>query len=264
MSKRSTTKDKPGVLVVIATLGQRPDYLKLTLESIKKQGYSPLDVVLVYPFKSKETKAIAEAYGARSLDDPGSMSAAVNLGINSADKHHTYVTWIGDDDLLEADMIKSSVALLEKKPTATASFGHCHYIDEDGKRLFTSKAGTVAPWLMTWGPNLVPLPGSMFRLSSLKKLDYIFDDTLRYAMDLDLFLRLRKLGPLVNVRMPVSSFRWHTTSTTVANRQASLKEAEEVKRRHLNGKIKFAAPLWEKPVRIATTIAAKRVSKSKK
>lgn len=258
------SRDQPGVLVVIATLGQRSDYLKKTLDSIIAQDYPVLDIVLVYPFKSKETKEIANNYNAASIDDPGSMSSAVNLGIKSAQKKHTYVTWIGDDDLLEEDAIKNSVALLEMKPKATASYGYCHYIDENGVRLFTNKAGRIAPWLMTWGPDLVPLPGSVFRVASLKKLDYIFDESLHYAMDLDLFLRLRKLGPLANVGRPVSSFRWHAASATVSNRKKSLSEAEMVKRRHLSNKVRVAAPLWEAPIRIATMLAAKIVSKIKK
>lgn len=262
MTKESTNNTKlPGVLVVIATLGKRSDYLTLTLESIKNQDYPALDIVLVYPSKSEETKLLARKYNATSIDDPGSMSAAVNVGILSANKQHKYVTWIGDDDLLEKDMIKNSVDTLEKHPNSTASFGYCHYIDDRGSQLFTSKAGRIAPWLMTWGPNLVPLPGSMFRLSSLRKLDHLFDESLNYAMDLDLFLRLKKMGPLVNVGSPVSSFRWHSNSTTVSNRQASLREAEVVKRRYLNSFSRSIAPVWELPVRVATSIAAKKVSK---
>ena len=252
----------PRVLVIIATLGQRTDYLELTLRSIRAQDYDSVDIVLVYPFKSIETKRLAKKYDAHSIEDPGSMSEAVNAGIRYAWDKYDYVTWIGDDDLLEPSMAKTSLTTLEHQPTASATFGHCRYIDGDGDEIFISRAGNLAPWIMTWGPNMVPLPGSMFRVSALKKLDFLFDPALKYAMDLDLFLRLRKIGPLVNVGQPVSSFRWHADSTTVANKRASLLEAEKVKRKHLGGIARTFAFLWEGPVRFASVIASKRISKS--
>lgn len=255
---------KPRVLVVIATLGKRSDYLVLTLESIRKQTYPSVDIVLIYPLDSIETKKLAKKYGATSIKDPGSMSGAVNIGIKSASIEHKYVTWIGDDDLLEPNAIELSVIALEINTWAPASFGYCKYINENGAHIFTSKAGRLAPWLMTWGPNLVPLPGSMFRITALKKLSYVFDKHLKYAMDLDLFLRLRKIGPLVNVGVPVSSFRWHSTSTTVANRKASMLEAELVKKRNLNPLIQLLFPIWGLPVRFATHLAAARVAKISK
>lgn len=251
----------PGILVVIATLGQRPEYMKKTLESIRAQKYKNLELVFVYPLTNKSTKKLAREYGAKSIDDPGSMSAAVNIGIMSASENISYVTWIGDDDLLEPKALHESIMKLEDNPNAVASYGYCNYINENGDILFTSRAGKIAPWLMTWGPNFVPLPGAVFRLDMLKSLDYIFDETLNLAMDLDLFLRLRKKGKLVNVGKAVSSFRWHSNSATVSGRSKSIHEAEQVKRRYYPRALKLFIPLWEIPVRIATHIAAKRVTK---
>jgi GT2 family glycosyltransferase len=86
------------------------------------------------------------------------------------------------------------------------------------------------------------------------------DLSLRYSMDLDLLLRLRRLGPFVAVPSPVATFRWHTESLTVSQREASLAEAQEVKRRQLGAIARTCAPLWEGPVRYATRKAAGRVN----
>jgi len=256
MSKEKT----PGVLVVLATLGQRPDLLRQTLTSITKQRIKNVDVVLVYPFKDKVTTKLASEFHTKTIDDPGSMCAAVNAGIKSAKPKHKYITWIGDDDLLAPDSLKTTISALENNDDAVAAFGYCDYINDTDKRLLTSKAGSLAPWLMTWGPNLIPLPGSLFRSSVLLAMDQPFDESLKYAMDLDLFLRLRKIGRLINTHTVVLAFRWHASSTTVANRDKSLSEARLVKRRYMSPVQKFFAPLWEKPVYIATKIAANRVN----
>jgi GT2 family glycosyltransferase len=112
---------------------------------------------------------------------------------------------------------------------------------------------------MSWGPNLVPLPGILYRHSAIQKAGD-FDESLKYAMDLDMLLRLRKLGNFVCTGKTLAAFRWHTTSTTVANRQASLDEAARIKSRYLPKALRPLAPVWEIPVQLATKLAAKRVS----
>jgi GT2 family glycosyltransferase len=247
------------VLVVVPTLGRRPELLALTLASITGQS-EPADIVVVIPAGAAEARKLATNAGATLLDDPGSISSAINAGFASAGPHHAFTNWLGDDDLLAPDALGVAVRALDAAPDAVMSFGYCDYIDDRGRRLFTSRAGRFAPWLMTWGPNLVPQPGALIRVDALRKVGDV-DETLQYAMDLDLFLRLRRMGRLVNTRTTLASFRWHADSTTVANRSKSLAESESVKRRYLSPLRRRIAPAWELPVRVATQLAARRVGK---
>lgn len=246
--------------MVVPTLGQRANLLRKTLDSIKSQSPVELDIVMIFPLKNKETAKLAKEYGAICVQDPGSLSGALNAGIAVAAKpHHEYIGWIGDDDLLAPQSLNIAMTELDGNPDAVLAFGYCDYIDDNGRKLFTSKAGSLAPWIMTWGPNLVPLPGIVFRQSSLSQAG-IFDETNKYSMDLDMLLRLRKLGKFINTKNILASFRWHSSSTTVANRSAVLKETETVKRKYLPKPLQLIAPIWEIPVRFATKIAAERVS----
>jgi hypothetical protein len=87
------------------------------------------------------------------------------------------------------------------------------------------------------------------------------DESLQFAMDLDLLLRLRRRGRLVALNRRVSSFRWHQNSLTVSDRPTSLTESEQVKRRYLKGALLRLAPIWERPVRVATQAAARRLER---
>ncbi len=247
------------MLVVLPTLGERTDLLRKTLDSIKMQSPVMYDVVMIYPLKSTDTAALAKEYGAISVDDPGGISAAVNAGIAQAKRSHDYVTWIGDDDIVTENSFSVAMKLLDQAPKAVVAFGYCDYIDSEGNKLFTSRAGNLAPWLMTWGPNLVPCPGAVFRLSAIRSVG-AFDETNKYSMDLDMFLRLRKIGKFINTKRVQAAFRWHPTSTTVANRAKVVKETEAVKRKHLPKFLRPFTPLWNYPVRVATTFAARRVN----
>jgi hypothetical protein len=99
----------------------------------------------------------------------------------------------------------------------------------------------------------------MIRLDALERIGG-FDVSLRFAMDLDAFLKLRSHGRFVYTRKPVSAFRWHPDSLTVANRRDSSLESERVKRNHLPRVLRGISPVWTYPVRWASALAASRVS----
>lgn len=253
-------RTSPTVLIVLPTLGERIDFLALTLQSIRAQRGVEVVLTVVVPKHAVEARAIAEQYGAEILDDPGSHSGAINLGFSTSGAGCQYGNWIGDDDLLMPGALEIAATALEVERNATVAYGYCDYITDDGVRLFTSRVGGLAPWLMTWGPDLVPQPGALFRLSSVRQVGGL-DETLRYAMDLDLLLRLRKVGPFINTRTTLAAFRWHADSKTVANRAGSLEEGELVKRRYLSSKMVRIAWSWEFLVRVATRLAARRVQR---
>jgi GT2 family glycosyltransferase len=259
-SSGSPAQSAARVLLVIPTLGRRVDLLRRTLESIRDQVPHRADVVIVCPPVAEGAVKLAAEFSARVVDDPGGMTAAINAGLVQAEPGHEYFNWIGDDDLLTPGSLAATVGALDADPAAVAAFGYCDYIDAADRVLFTSRAGGLAPWLMTWGPDLLPQPGALFRLATVREVGGL-DPTLNYAMDLDLMLRLRRRGTFVNTGRTLSCFRWHPTSTTVANRAESLAEAERVKRRYLSPAQRRLAPVWEGPVRAATRLAARRVNR---
>ena len=258
MTKNNT--NKPSVLIVLPTLGRRPEYLKKTLATLAAQSPIQFDLVMVFPLKSKETVALAKQYNATMIDDPGGMSAAVNAGIAAAKPWHKYISWIGDDDYLTKESLATSVQALENDPKAVVAFGYCDYMTSTDKYIFTSKAGRLAPWIMRWGPNLIPMPGLLMRKSALD-IAGEFDTNNLWSMDLDMLIRLRKIGHFVNTKKTLATFRWHETSQTVANRPKLIKEVSQVQRRHMHTILQKIAPLWEIPVKIATIFAVKKVNR---
>jgi glycosyltransferase involved in cell wall biosynthesis len=248
------------ILVVLPTLGDRLESLEETLGTIEAQKQDvPLRLVVVLPDGADAARALAERFGATVVGDPRSgISDAINAGILAADGEEFYA-WMGDDDLFRPGGLRTLRDLLIAHPKATVSFGACDYIDPAGRTIGTSRAGRAARWLLPWGPDLIPHPGSMIRLDAMRSVG-LFDPELRYAMDLDMFLRLRSTGPFAPTKTTVSAFRWHPDSLTVSNRRASSAESEAVKRRHLPRALRAVAPLWEVPGRWAAGRAATAVS----
>ena len=250
----------PEVLVVLPTLGDRIDSLRETLASIEVQRAKvTLTLVVVAPPGAIEARELAASAGAVVVDDPrAGISAAINCGL-AARTTECFYAWIGDDDLFRPGGLGTLRSILDSQPEAVLAFGGCDYIDPEGRTIAVSNAGALAVFLLPWGPDLIPHPGTMVRFDPLLAIGG-FDTSLKFAMDLDAFLKLRKHGTFAWTRESVSAFRWHPDSLTVANRLASSTEAESVKRRHLPAPLRPLSPLWHYPIRWASSFAARRLN----
>jgi len=249
------------VLVVLPTLGDRLETLEETLGTIDSQREDlDLTLALVLPASATAAAELGRAHGAVIVDDPKrGISHAINAGIAIATDELFYA-WMGDDDMFRPGGLLALRTLLDAAPDAVLAYGGCDYIDPQGRVIGTSKAGKAAQWLLPWGPDLIPHPGTMIRLDALRAIG-CFDESLKFAMDLDAFLKLRSHGRFVCTTQPVSAFRWHPDSLTVANRAASSAESEAIKARHLPGYLRPIEPVWRVPVRWASSMAARGVSR---
>ena len=195
------------ILVVLPTLGDRLETLEVTLRSIDEQRADvEVTLVVVLPSAAAGARSLAERFGALVLDDARQgISEAINTGVRAA-TDEDYYAWMGDDDLFRAGGLKTLRDMLDGDRSAVVSYGGCDYIDTAGRTIGSSRAGRVARWLLPWGPDLIPHPGSMIRLDALRAIG-LFDTSLKYAMDLDVFLSLRAHGRFMSTRESVSGDR---------------------------------------------------------
>ena len=246
-------------LIVVPTLGRRPELLEQCLTSIREQDVAT-DIVLVGPQSHEVLDRAAQSFDAALCPDPGSLAAAINAGVAFYQGTANFVNWLGDDDLLEPGSLRVTVDALESNPDAVLAYGACRYIDDAGRELWISRAGSWAPRILTWGPDLIPQPGMLMRRWAWDAVGGL-DEGFRFAFDLDLLLKLKTQGNFVDVGQIVSSFRWHSSSLTVSDRSQSLHESEVARRRALSPVARKLAWMWEKPVRGATRVAAWEVSR---
>jgi hypothetical protein len=80
------------------------------------------------------------------------------------------------------------------------------------------------------GKDLVPQQGSLLRASAVRQVG-LLDEGLAHAMDMDLFLKLAKLGDLKYVPIEVGAFRLHGSNITITKPDGE--ESEVVRMRSL-------------------------------
>lgn len=221
------------ICVIVPTLGERPELLDASVRSIRASGPNAAVVVVAPPDRCAELDPIVNRAGAHLIAQNGKgQSAAINQGWAEFGNSSRFLTWLGDDDLLEPQALELATAALIASPTASMVVGTVRYIDLDGRMLFLFRPPPMyGAWLMRYGHNLMSQPGSLLRRTSVDAAGPL-DETLRFAMDLDLFLRLAQCGPIVRVDDVLASFRWHANSLTAGQGDASEREAESVRQRY--------------------------------
>jgi GT2 family glycosyltransferase len=244
--------------IVVPTLGKRSDYLELCLRSIRAAGDA--HILLVAP-ASLETSELESASLIDSIvtDAGGGPASAINQGIKALPESVKYVNWLGDDDLLTAGSLTTSTQVLDSEPKVVMTFGACEYIDGKGHKFWENRSGQWAVSLLSFGPDLVPQPGALFRRSAFETIGGLNTD-FGLAFDFDLFMSLAKIGTVKYINHTLAQFRWHPESLSVEHRKNSVAEASRVRVSHLPRILKPISFIWEYPVRQATLIAGMRVT----
>jgi hypothetical protein len=250
--------EMPAVGVVVPTIGERPQYLDITLKSIREAGKSY--IVLVgrkgFDASSYQNSGLVDLY----LDElETSVPNKINQGFRALPENIEYITWIGDDDLLAPGSLNVAVSVLTKPEKPVLVFGHCQYIDFEGNNVLVKRSGSWAVPLLRFGPQLIPQPSAVFRRDAFEKVGGL-SDKFDFAFDFDLFLKLSKLRRAVFVDQILSSHRWHATSLTYSRRWDSVKEASAVRTSNLSPLLRVLSFLWEIPIMLITYLAGNTLS----
>ena len=250
--------EMPAVGVVVPTIGERPQYLDITLKSIREAGDS--FIVLVgrkgFDATSYKNAGLIDLY----IDEEGpSVPNKINQGFKALPEKIKYITWIGDDDLLAPEALRFASKALEKPEQPVLVFGHCQYIDSEGKDVLVKRSGSWAVPLLTYGPQLIPQPSAFFLRDAFDRVGGL-SGKFQLAYDFDLFLKLTKTGKSVFINQILSSHRWHKTSLTYSRRWESVREAGRVRVSNLDPAARIISLIWEVPVRLMTYLAGSILS----
>jgi len=105
--------DEPLVSIVVPTYNSE-ETLSLCLESIKRQTYRNIEVIVVDNFSTDRTVEIAKSYGAKVVQVRGGRTKAKNVGLRCA--RGKYVLFIDSDMELTPTVIEECVKLAESDP----------------------------------------------------------------------------------------------------------------------------------------------------
>ena len=246
--------------VIVATLGERPS-LKATLVSIAKQKITDLEIKIVCPLqKLKKVQEIAQeclTSNFELIQDSGKgLGAAINQGYKQLGDFE-YFCWLNDDDELTTGSLERSINFLDTNQNFHAVIGTLGYLRKDKGRIMRNRVTTLHTFITRIGPNLIPQPGSLLRRTSIGELEPL-NEKYKYAMDLDMWLRIMKSGKIGIIKETQALMNWHLDSITVSNRKKASIEAFQIRLRNSQNLIrKFLVIACYFPSRLLASILSK-------
>jgi GT2 family glycosyltransferase len=217
------------VLMVVPTLGARPEWLRRCLVSIVSQAAPIILTIRVVSPPSVAVRDLCHEIGVTHFEirEPG-LSRALNHGLFQGIEGFDFCSWLGDDDLLSPGSLARTVAALAST-NAVFVYGRTRYFDDQDETLWVAYPSKLAHRTLRFTQDFVPQPGSLIRAPVLAKVGPLREN-LANAMDLDLFLRLLAHGGAIYVPRELSAYRLHSNSITMTKGEGD--EGDLVRRQH--------------------------------
>ena len=229
-------------VVIPCRNGER--FLADAIRSARSQSRAACEIIVVDDGSTDATRHIALQADVRviPLESPMGVSHARNRGIEAATGN--VVAFLDADDLWEADHLERTLGTLELHPEADVAFGLCRiagaspagvrFRQEVLDMVDALGDGPVEMDVWLFVDNLLPQSATVVRRSALLAVDG-YDESLRYAEDYDLWLRLAVRHRFVCCHSVTCTYRVHPDQVS-AGRGALPRfvEAEwQARNRHL-------------------------------
>jgi glycosyltransferase involved in cell wall biosynthesis len=246
--------------LIVATLAER-NTLKQTLKSIAIQNITDLEVKIVIPKgKTDYLNQIATEVNLKNyelIDDEGrGLSAAINQGF-FAGGDFEFFGWINDDDELTTNSLSRSINFLISNSNKNAVIGGLLYLFSRSNKTINNRVSKINLIVSKIGLNVIPQPGSLIRKSAFSDQP-LLNENYKYAMDLDMWLRILANGQIGIIKECQALMNWHSDSITISNRKKASIEAFQIRYRNAkNIIIKSLVVIFYIPTRILSSVISK-------
>ena len=212
------------------------DFLRPAVDSILAQTYNDFEFIIVDDGSTDGSSGALADY-ARCDDrvrllqfDQVGLTVALNCAAKVAGA--ALIARMDADDISKPDRFEKQVRYLDENVDCVAVGTSIELIDPDGDVLGTQDSpqtheGIVE--LLHRGCGALPHPSTMFRRDIFRQVG-CYNEELRYAQDLDLWLRMSEVGQLANLSDTLLSYRLHASSVTALRRDEQLRCAEHAVR----------------------------------
>lgn len=208
----------PLVTIVTPSYNQAA-FLEATIQSVLAQDYPNIEYIIMDGGSNDNSSDVIRKYADRlayweSVKDKG-QTDAINKGFAKA--HGEILAWLNSDDVLYPHAVSEAVAYLTAHPECGLVYGNCDFIDADGNVIGRFNAKQTNHRKLTQGYVHIPQQASFWRADLWQKVGPL-DDTIYFAMDYDLWIRLAAVSEIKYLQDTNSwaAFRLHADAKTIA------------------------------------------------
>ena len=203
------------------------------LASLDVQQYQDLEHI-VYDAGSTDgvidiwRKAEAEGKLKLFVEPDRGQSDAINKGMRVATGE--IVGWLNSDDVLLPGALRTVAEAFSKNPNAVVICGSGGRVSRDGNLMKIVEPKCALPGRINKAFEGVQ-PAMFFRRDAYWKVGGL-DESLHYAMDWDLVLKLSKIGEVVTIPEHLANIRYYEETKTNTGGWKRMREIALIGRRH--------------------------------
>ncbi len=221
----------PKISLVMPSYNQA-SYLEEAICSVLDQHYPDLEFMIIDGGSTDGSPEIIKRYASqihywRSQPDHG-QSDALKQGFNRATGE--LVGWLNSDDVLLPGALQRIVQAYQANPGGGLFAGNLVWIDQHSHIIRCKRHSPQAYFFIRHGIFAIAQPGSFFKRENYLAVGGL-NETLRYVMDADLYIRMLDQGTQhVHVNAWLSGFRMQAASKTVSENVQFVQEYERVRK----------------------------------
>jgi glycosyltransferase involved in cell wall biosynthesis len=222
----------PRISIVTPSFNQAR-YLEATIRSVLDQGYPDLEYIVIDGGSTDGSVDIIRRYADRlsywvSEPDAG-QSAAVGKGFRHATGE--VLGWLNSDDILLPHALETVGKAFADARGVGLIYGARRVIDEDGRVIGSYRPPSLLhKYYFAFG-QWIPQECAFWRRELFDRAGGI-DESMFFALDLSLFIRMWKVGRFKRIDAELGAFRTHPESKSSKHGDVMYSEAEKLRRRH--------------------------------
>jgi glycosyltransferase involved in cell wall biosynthesis len=214
-------------------------YIESTIQSVLAQTFTDFELIIVDNHSSDESGAIIGEYSLQDIRirmycNEHTVDMENNWNITVARARGEYIKLLPADDLIYPTCLQEQVGILDNAAHRKVGIAGSarDIINPEGKKLMTRRFNKLAGLtsgkqairrIIRSGTNPLGEPGSILFRRSLLSTTGLFDGSIPYVIDLDLWVRLLLYSDLFMFATSLCAFRLSPSSESVntANRHQS-------------------------------------------
>lgn len=221
------------IVTIVTPSFDQGRFIRATIESVLSQDYPHIEYIVMDGGSTDETASVVRDYSSRltfiSERDRG-QSHAINKGFERA--KGSILAWLNSDDLLLPGAVSKAAGAFRGKPFAGAVYGEGYLIDADGN--VKGRFPHTEPlnlWKLVHLSDYILQQSAFFNADVVRRLGFL-DESLHYAMDWDIFIRIAKHRPLEYIPEYMGCIREYPETKSASGGALRVKEIETLLRRN--------------------------------
>lgn len=232
--------DKINVSVVMGVYNCE-HYLKEAIKSILSQSFTEIELIIVNDGSTDCSLQVMESFSdPRIIILQNNVKKGLSYSLNRAIKisRGKYIARMDADDISLPERLIKQFRFMELNYEVGACGTWAYTIDNYGEVIGSLKSPTGSKIKNEyWKPSPIIHPTAMIRTSIVSRL--LYDDSLPYAQDYDLWFRIRTVAKLDNLPEKLMKYRVHPKSITTEYRDSQLKITFAIFNKYINSKFTY-------------------------